>query len=113
MSAKRFRQGDQVVYRKTKHSPLPGPRAQGVIPSPAGDDYAYCVDKYWVVVDVTPEQKLVVKTRTGKMHTLDPDDPNLRHAHFWERWFLGQRFPDSTSPGQSEPSSATKNASHD
>lgn len=110
MSGKPFRKGDLVVYRKTKHSPHPGPRAQNVIPATAGDDYAYLVDKYWIVADVTSDKKLVVKTRTGKTHTLEPDDPNLRHARIWERWFLGRRFPGTTSSTTAESASTSKKA---
>lgn len=94
MFRKSFQPGDQVVYRKTKHSPLPGPRAENIIPADAGDDYAYCVDKYWTVKEISGEGELVVVTRRGKVHRLEVDDPNLRHANFWERWFLKARFPE-------------------
>jgi len=94
MFRRQFQPGDQVVYRKTKHSPRPGPRAEQIIPSQSGDDYAYCVDKYWVVKELADDDKLLVLTRRGKTHLLARDDPNLRHANFWERWFLSNRFPN-------------------
>jgi hypothetical protein len=93
-----FKPGDRVVYRKTKHSLHPGPRAQDVFPAPGGDDYSYCVDKYWTVTDRTEDDRIVVVTRRGKTHVLDKNDPNLRHARFWERWFLGNRFPEQSPP---------------
>lgn len=101
MFRKTFQPGDPVVYRKTKHSPLPGPRAEQIIPSRGGDDYAYCVDKYWTVRELTDENELLVVTRRGKTHLLSTDDPNLRHANLWERWFMGGRFP-ATDPERAE-----------
>lgn len=100
MTFREFQPGDRVVYRKTKHSPQPGPRAEHIVPSQGGDDYAYCVDKYWLVKERTADEKIVVLTRRGKTHTLNADDPNLRHANLWERWFLGKRFPDAEAAGQ-------------
>jgi hypothetical protein len=107
-----FQRGDRVVYRKTKHSLHPGPRAQDVFPAPGGDDYSYCVDKYWTVTDLT-DDRIVVITRRGKTHVLDKNDPNLRHARFWERWFLGDRFPEESvrSEETSSGSEATSRAS--
>lgn len=93
MFRRSFQSGDLVVYRKTKHSPHPGPRAEQIVPSRGGDDYAYCVDKYWLVKEQSDDQCVIVKTRRGKTHTLSAHDPNLRHAYFWERWFLAGRFP--------------------
>lgn len=34
-----------------------------------------------------------VRTRRGKRHVLRTDDPALRPARWWERWFWGNRFP--------------------
>lgn len=94
MSRKPFQPGDLVVYRKTKHSPHPGPRAEDVFPASGGDDYSYCVDKYWRVTALRDDDRVVVATRRGKTHVLSPEDPNLRRANVWERWFLGGRFPE-------------------
>ena len=85
--------GDLVVYRKTKHSPAPGPRAVNVNPASSGEDYAYQVDKYWVVVEVH-ENYLVLGTRKGKRNSVSLDDPNIRRASFWERWRCRARFPE-------------------
>ena len=115
MFRRQFQRGDRVVYRKTKHSLHPGPRAQDVFPAPGGDDYSYIVDKYWTVTDLTGD-RIVVVTRRGKTHVLDKNDPNLRHARFWERWFLGNRFPDEStrsdeSTASSEPARGASSTS--
>jgi hypothetical protein len=89
-----FRRGAPVVYRLTKSSIKPGPRAQRVDPAPRGDSYSYLVEKYWVVRDVLPDGRLLLATRRGKEHTIDSDDPNLRHARWWERIVYRSRFPD-------------------
>ena len=52
-----FKVGDCVVYRKTKHSTHPGPRARSINPNPNGDEYTYLVDKYWVVEDVLSDEQ--------------------------------------------------------
>lgn len=105
MFRKTFQPGDRIVYRKTKHSRQPGPRAEAIVPAQRGDDYAYCVDKYWIVRDLTDENQLRVITRTGKTHLLDSNDPNLRHANLWERWFLSERFPEMDADRQADVSS--------
>jgi hypothetical protein len=51
------------------------------------------IEKFWLVVAVQPDQTLVVRTRRGKLHTLAPDDPNLRRSHWWERLLFRRRFP--------------------
>jgi len=83
--------GDWVVYRKQKRSSRPGPRARIIGAAEKGDTYAYLVDKYWVVVKVA-EGRLTLRTRRGKLHEIDSDDPRLRKANLWERWALGHRF---------------------
>lgn len=87
-----YQPGDWVIYRKTKFSPTPGPRAVNVFPTPGGDDYAYQVDKYWVVADVHRDGTLVLETRRGKQHEVRSDDPSLRRANLWERFWHRQRF---------------------
>jgi hypothetical protein len=89
-----FSPGEPVIYRKSKCSSRPGRRAVQIDPSPRGEEYAYCVDKYWVVLEQR-DGVLVVATRRGKHHTLRPDDPNLRRPSFWERWFHSARFPQA------------------
>lgn len=89
---RQFHVGDWVVYRKTKFSPTPGPRAENITPSPAGEEYSYQVDKYWVVVELLPDGRLVLMTRRGKRHEVAPDDPNLRRSTLWERFWRRSRF---------------------
>ena len=84
--------GDLVVYRKSKVSSSPGPRAKGVSPSSGGDSYNYTVDKFWIVKELLPEGNLLVQTLRGKEHTLAADDFSLRKPYLWERWFLRRRF---------------------
>jgi len=87
-----YKRGDAVIYRQSKLSPHPGPRAEGVRPMPTGEDYSYCVNKFWIIAE-DPGDKVVVKTRRGKVHRIDVDDPNLRHAHWWEKLIYRDRFP--------------------
>lgn len=84
--------GDFIIYRKSKVSNSPGPRAKNVSPAKSGDSYGYTVDKYWVVKEVLATGDLVVRTARGKEHTLSPDDLALRKPYLWERWFFRARF---------------------
>lgn len=84
--------GDWVVYRKSKQGPAPGPRAQAVMACSKGENYAYIVDKFWVVDQVLPGGRVRLRTRRGKVHELPVDDPNLRKAGLWDRFFHGERF---------------------
>jgi hypothetical protein len=95
----RFRPGDVVVYRKQKSSVHPGQHARAVEPAPHGDDYTYCVDKFWRVEAVGPDDTLVVRTRKGKHLTIAAGDPNLRRPRWWERLLLRHRFPPYVSGG--------------
>jgi hypothetical protein len=100
VASRSFRVDDLIVYRKTKISVRPGQRARLVVPASNGDAYSYCVDKFWVVVSVAPDGLLVAKTRRGKLHRLNPDDPNLRRASVLESLFARSRFPSPTSPSE-------------
>lgn len=90
-----FEAGDWVVYRKTKHSSAPGPRARQITPAPRGDDYSYVVDKFWVVEQVLPDGKLSLRTRRDKAREIDSGDPNLRRARWWERWCYRRHFREA------------------
>jgi hypothetical protein len=85
--------GDFLIYRKTKVSARPGPRARNVQPSEKGDDYYYEVDKYWTLADVLSDGRLVAITRTGKRVFLTPQDEKLRKARLMERFLYRRRFP--------------------
>ena len=93
MQESNWQVGDWVVYRKQKSSVSPGPRAKGVFPSPKGEAYHYVVDKYWVVNRILGDGPLELRTRQGKLHEIAADDFRLRHARWWERFFLADRFP--------------------
>jgi len=93
---KQYEVGDHVVYRKHKASPCPGPRARDVRPSSCGEDYTYLVNKFWIVSAVPDGETVEVMTRTGKVHYLRADDPNLRGATVLEELLFRERFPQLT-----------------
>ena len=90
-----YRPGNPVIYRLTKSSTHPGPRARSIRPARAGDDYRYVVEKFWVVAEVRSDGMLVLRTRKGKTHVISPDAPGLRRPKLWERWWYRRRFPRS------------------
>ena len=106
MSKKDYQPGDWVVYRKSKVSSTPGPRAHDVHPTKGGDDYTYIVDKYWVVAKVLEDGQLVLRTPRGKTHQIQPTDPDLRPASFLERWFRRARFVEAERSNSPEPAPA-------
>ncbi len=85
--------GDFLIYRKSKASPRPGPRARNVQAAENGDDYYYEVDKFWTLADVLDDGRLVARTRTGKQVYLTPEDERLRKAGILERMRFRRRFP--------------------
>jgi hypothetical protein len=87
-----IKSGDVVVYRKHKHTPLPGPRARQVHAATKGDCYNYIIDKFWIVGNVLSDGRLLLRTRGGKTHVVDCRDPNLRRATFWDRLRHRTRF---------------------
>jgi hypothetical protein len=93
-----FRQGEPVVYRVSKQTRRPGPRAQSVRPCAHGDDYTYAVEKHWRVVEVRRDGRLIVETRTGKRHVIAATDAQLRRPTWWERITLSDRFPRAPRP---------------
>jgi hypothetical protein len=99
--AQKFAVGAMIVFRKSKRGTAPSPRAINLRPAPHGDDYGYEIEKYWRVTAVLPSGQLEVVTRRGKRHTVEANDPRLRPANFFERWFLASRFPPADVGGQS------------
>ena len=93
-----YRPGDYAIYRKTKFSQRPGPRAASVRPSRNGDSYCYIVDKFWVVQEVSTDGTMVIRTRRGKTHCVSTDDPQLRRPNLWERWRYRDRFQFAAEP---------------
>lgn len=87
-----FKRGDLLIYKKQKHSDHPGPRAHSTAASVQDGVFSYVVDKYWIVVDVCEDGTLEVQTRGGKRHRLHADDPNLRHATWWQRIWNRSRY---------------------
>jgi hypothetical protein len=92
MGQVRFEPGDWVIFRKTKFSQRPGPRARHVAPATRGEEYSYVVDKFWIVRAVRDDGALELVTRKGKLHAMSPDDPRLRPLRWWERWTYRRRF---------------------
>ncbi len=89
-----YQAGDPVVFVVSKISTDPGPRAHDIHPAPYGDTYQYVVEKYWTVRRVNDAGIVELVTRRGKVHSVSSDDPRLRRARWWERWFYSERFPD-------------------
>jgi hypothetical protein len=93
MAQQKFSPGDPVIYRRSKCTTRPGPRAMHVTPAPRGEDYAYEVDKFWVVIEIRPDRTLVLRTRRGKLHLVRDNDPHLRRPNLLDRIRFGMRFP--------------------
>lgn len=93
MHWRQYRRGDPVIFRVTKSSYRPGPRALNVHPAPNGESYSYAVDKFWTVVEELGNDMILLQTRRGKTHRVHALDPQLRHATWWERMRYGARFP--------------------
>jgi len=94
-----YRCGEPVIFRRAKFSTRPGPRAELVEPAPRGETYSYIVEKFWVVREVRHDGKLVLATRSGKLHVVDADAPQLRRPSLWERWRHRARFPSMAAAG--------------
>lgn len=85
--------GDPVVYRVSKHSENSGRRARNVGAAPRGE-YDTCeADRFWTVVGIRDDGRVILRTRRGEEHTVDLNDQRLRHATVWERLFFHNRFP--------------------
>ena len=87
-----WKPGDWAVYRKSKQSRSPGPRAAKVVATPKGETYAYVVDKFWVVENVLPDNRLELRTARGKTHLINADDPSLRKPSWLQRLVWRNRF---------------------
>jgi len=85
--------GQPVIYRRTKHSARPGPRARNVQPTERGETYWYEVEKFWVVDQLQTDGTLILRTRRGKKYIAQASDPHLRPARWWERIVHRHRFP--------------------
>jgi hypothetical protein len=96
-----YKTGDLVIYRKPKHSSRPGPRAEEISPAAKGETYDYVVDKFWIVADVTEDDRLLLRTRKGKERLVEADDPRLRRPTWWERLVFAGKFPRLDQPKRS------------
>jgi hypothetical protein len=85
--------GDLLIYRKTKVSPKPGPRARNVSPAAGGEQFQYEVEKFWAVRDVLKDGRVLAVTRTGKELYLTKEDERLRKARLLERLRYRGQFP--------------------
>lgn len=87
--------GDWAVYRKSKRSTSPGPRAANVVATQKGESYTYIVDKFWVVEGVLPDNNVRLRTARGKTHVISADDPNLRRPSWLQRLMWRDRFREA------------------
>ena len=92
----RFSRGDVIVYAKQKWSASPGPRAQSVAASSAGELYSYVVRKFWVVVGYQQDGLLRVRTRRGKERLISEHDALVSRPSLIERVLMRHRFPRLT-----------------
>jgi hypothetical protein len=88
-----FKPGDCVIYRKQKFSAHPGPNARNLWPAANGDHYTYFIDKFYRVVALETDDRIVVVTRRGRRRTLVASDSALRRARWWHRVLLRRPFP--------------------
>lgn len=100
-----YQPGDPVIFNVSKMSVDPGPRAHNIHPAAHGELYSYFVPKFWRVQNRDEAGNLVLVTRRGKTHVVEPNDPRLRRPKFWERWLYSSRFP--SVPAGSEPGSSS------
>jgi hypothetical protein len=89
----KFKPGDEVIYRVTKRSTHPGPRATEIRPAKHGDSYTYHVEKFWRVKETRDDGSVVLFTRRGKERVMHEDDPNMRRPGLIARLLYAKRFP--------------------
>jgi hypothetical protein len=95
MFSRKLHCGDRVIFSVTRHGTHPHVRAKDIRPAPHGEEYVYAVDKFWIVTE-RRERLVVVRTRRGKVHCIEADDPRLRLAPLWQRLIYRSRFPTSS-----------------
>jgi len=103
MAGRKYKRGDLVVFCKFKRSACPGPRAKSIHPEPRGEDYAYDVNKFWVVAEAPDADTVVTQTRRGKRHVIEADSSRRRKATLWERLFYRSKFPTLSESEETRP----------
>ncbi len=98
-----WKPGDWAVYRKSKQSTMPGPRATNVKATRKGESYTYIVDKFWVVDSTLPGDRLLLRTARGKTHVIDANDPNLRKPGWIRRLLWRERFRHVAASSDKSP----------
>ena len=104
MKSNKYSEGQWVIYRKTKSSESPGPRAKNLRATSKGDSYHYFVDKFWIVAGILDEGFVKLRTRTGKTHLVSVEDNSLRTASWWERFAYRNRFREIETSNNAESS---------
>lgn len=93
MSNRELDRGDRGIYRASKVTPNPGPRAEQIEPERRGEYYRYHVGKFWIVEEVRDDGMLVLVTRRGKKREVAADDPRLRRPSWSENLLWNRKFP--------------------
>lgn len=88
----KFKKGDWVVYRKQKRGAIPTKRAINIHPFEKGEQYSYQIEKFWVVQDVLPDDKVILCTIKGNKKTVNTKDPGLYKASLLQRFFLRNKY---------------------
>lgn len=94
MSKKTYQPGDWVIFTMTKFSSNPGPRASNIHATSGGEDYAYTVDKFWVVIETRDNGEVVLQTRRGKRHVVPANDFRLRRTSMIENHRHRNRYAE-------------------
>ena len=93
MMRRTYKPGDPVVLQVTKQSKRPGPHVHDLRPMSHGKTYHYQEKLCGVVAEVLAQDVLIVRIQRGITHAVSPDEPNLRHATWWERLWHRDWFP--------------------
>lgn len=111
IKAKRqYKSGDPVIYRVTKSSACPGPRAKDITPAEHGETYTYQVDKFWLIDQLLDGNRALIRTRRGKTRIVELSDVNLRPARWWELLLHRAQFPTPHGDGEVKPKNSTNSS---
>ena len=93
MMRRTYKPGDPVVLQVTKQSKRPSLHVHDLRPMPHGETYHSQKETFGVVAEALADSMLIVRTHRGITHAVSPDEPNLRHATWWERLWHQDWFP--------------------